>query len=163
MKTIFVKDIKDHLGQEVHLRGWVRNIRKSGGKLMFIVFRDGTGTIQTVVHKPSIGEEKFELSTTLTIESSLEIWGTPKEHPSKPGVYELDVTDIKPINISPEYPISKKEHGPDFFLSNRHLWIRAPKQWANLRVRHIIYHAISEYLNSQSFTQIGRASCRERV
>lgn len=152
MKTIFVKDIKAYLGEEIHLRGWVRNIRKSG-KLMFIIFRDGTGTIQTVVYKPGIGEEKFELSKTLTIESSVEIWGTPKEHPNKPGVYELDVTDLKPVCISPEYPISKKEHGPDFLLSNRHLWIRAPKQWANLKVRHTVYHAISEYLNNNSFTR----------
>lgn len=153
MKTIFVKDIKDYLGQEIHLRGWVRNIRKSGSKLMFIVFRDGTGVIQTVVHKPSIGEEKFELADTLTIESSLEIWGTPKEHPHKPGVYELDVTNVKPICISPEYPISNKEHGPDFLLSNRHLWIRAPKQWANLRVRDVVYKAIGDFLHQEDYVR----------
>ena len=152
MKTIFVKDIKNYLGEEIHLRGWVSNIRKSG-KLMFIIFRDGTGTVQAVVYKPGIGEEKFELSKTLTIESSVEIWGKPKEHPNKPGVYELDVTDLKPISIAPEYPIGKKEHGPDFLLSNRHLWLRSPKQRANLRVRHVIYRAIGEYLNEQSFTR----------
>ena len=152
MQTIFVKDIKNHIGEEIHLQGWVRNMRKSG-KIMFLVFRDGTGTVQTIVYKPTIGEEIFNLAKTLTIESSVELCGVPKEHPKKPGVFELDVTDVKPICISPEYPIGKKEHGPDFLLSNRHLWIRAPKQWANLRVRHTIYHALSEYLNQSSFTR----------
>ncbi len=152
MKTIFVKDIKDHVGEEIHLRGWVRNVRRSG-KIMFIIFRDGTGTIQSIVYKPTVGEEKYEVAKSLTIESSLEICGVPKVHPKKEGVYELDVTEIKPICISPEYPIGKKEHGPDFLLSNRHLWIRSPKQWANLKVRHTIYHAISEYLNDNAFTR----------
>lgn len=153
MQTVFVKDIKHHLGEEIHLQGWVRNWRKSSSKLRFVIFRDGTGQIQTVCEKTSMGVEKFDIVKKLTIESSVEMWGIPREHPKKPGVYELEVTDVKPVCISPEYPITNKEHGPDFLLSNRHLWIRSRKQWANLRVRDVVYAAIGEYLHSEDFVR----------
>jgi asparaginyl-tRNA synthetase len=150
MKKVFIKDIANHLGEEVKLQGWVRNIRSSG-KLIFIIVRDGTAEIQAVAFLPDLGEEKSELAKTLTLESSLEIVGIPKEHPKQPGVYELNVSDVKPVQISHDYPIAKKEHGTDFLLSNRHLWLRSSRQWAVMRVRHTVYYAICDYLNENGF------------
>jgi asparaginyl-tRNA synthetase len=150
MQYIFVKDIAQHLGKEVQLKGWVRNIRHSG-KLLFIIFRDGTSEIQAVAFKPDLGEDTFEEAKKLGIESSIIITGIPKEHQKKAGEFELSVTGIQIVQNAEDYPISKKEHGPDFLLSNRHLWIRSPKQWAILRIRHTVYYAICDYLNSNSF------------
>lgn len=150
MQDIFVKDIAKYKGQEVRLKGWVRNIRSSG-KLLFIIFRDGSGDLQTVAFRPDLGDEAFELAKTLSLESSVILTGTPKAHQKLEGQYELAITSVEPVQIAPEYPIGKKEHGPDFLLSNRHLWIRAPKQWAILRVRHAVYYAICEYLNDNGF------------
>ncbi|MDD3535627.1 MAG: asparagine--tRNA ligase [Candidatus Cloacimonetes bacterium] len=150
MQDIFVKDIAKYKGQEVRLKGWVRNIRSSG-KLLFIIFRDGSGDLQTVAFRPDLGDEAFEKAKTLSLESSVIITGTPKAHQKLEGQYELAITSVEPVQIAPEYPIGKKEHGPDFLLSNRHLWIRAPKQWAILRVRHAVYYAICEYLNDNGF------------
>jgi asparaginyl-tRNA synthetase len=150
MSTILVQDIDQYIGQEVSLQGWVRNIRHSG-KLLFIIFRDGSGELQTVAFKPDLGEAAFEIAKRLTIESSVKIWGVPKPHQKLEGQYELSISKIEPVQIAEEYPISKKEHGPDFLLSNRHLWIRAPKQWAILRVRHTVYYAICDFLNQNDF------------
>lgn len=150
MQDVFVKDIAKYIGKEVRLKGWVRNIRSSG-KLLFIIFRDGSGDLQTVAFRPDLGDEAFELAKTLSLESSVIITGIPKEHQKLAGQYELAISSVKPVQIAPEYPIGKKEHGPDFLLSNRHLWIRAPKQWAILRVRHTVYYAICEYLNDNGF------------
>ncbi|MCB5230386.1 MAG: asparagine--tRNA ligase [Candidatus Cloacimonetes bacterium] len=150
MKKVFIKDIAKHLGEEVKLQGWVRNIRSSG-KLLFIIVRDGTSEIQAVAFLPELGEEKAELAKTLTLESSLEIIGIPKEHPKQKGVYELSVIDVKPIQISHDYPIAKKEHGTDFLLSNRHLWLRSSRQWAVMKIRHTVYYAICDYLNENGF------------
>ena len=150
MQDIIVKDIATHLGEEIRLRGWVRNIRSSG-KLLFIIFRDGSGEVQAVAFKPDLGEEAFEEAKRLSLESSVIITGIPKEHQKISGQYELAVTSVQAVQIAEDYPISKKEHGPDFLLSNRHLWIRSPKQWAVLRIRHTVYFAICEYLNDNDF------------
>ncbi|MFW5629029.1 MAG: asparagine--tRNA ligase [Candidatus Cloacimonadaceae bacterium] len=150
MKDTFVKDIAQYEGQEVRLKGWVRNIRSSG-KLLFIIFRDGTGDVQAVAFRPELGEELFEQARRLTLESSLIITGIPKKHPKQEGKYELSLTGVEIIQIADEYPIGKKEHGPDFLLSNRHLWLRSSKQWAIMRVRHVIYYAICDYLNENGF------------
>ncbi|MCK9583950.1 MAG: asparagine--tRNA ligase [Candidatus Cloacimonetes bacterium] len=150
MQDIFVKDIARYEGQEVRLKGWVRNIRSSG-KLLFIIFRDGSAEIQAVAFRGDLGDELFEEAKSLTLESSLILTGIPKKHQKIEGEYELSVTGISPLQIAEDYPISKKEHGPDFLLSNRHLWIRAPKQWAILRIRHTVYYAICEYLNDHGF------------
>jgi len=150
MQDIIVKDIAAHLGEEVRLQGWVRNIRSSG-KLLFIIFRDGSGEVQAVAFKPDLGEEAFEEAKRLSLESSVIICGVPKEHQKLVGQYELSVTQVQAVQIAEEYPIGKKEHGPDFLLSNRHLWIRSPKQWAILRIRHTVYFAICEYLNDNNF------------
>jgi asparaginyl-tRNA synthetase len=150
MQDIFVKDIAQHLGLEVRLKGWVRNIRSSG-KLIFIIFRDGTAEIQAVAFKPDLGEQAFDEAKRLTLESSVILTGIPKEHQKKAGEYELAVTSVQALQIAEDYPISKKEHGPDFLLSHRHLWLRSSKQWALLRIRHTVYYAICEYLNDNGF------------
>ncbi len=150
MQHILIKDIATYLGQEICLKGWVRNIRQSG-KLVFIILRDGSGEMQTIAFKPDLGEEAFETAKRLSLESSVIITGVPKQHPKQEGVYELDIKSVQPVQIAEEYPIGKKEHGPDFLLSNRHLWIRSPKQWAVLRIRHTVYYAICEYLNDKDF------------
>jgi asparaginyl-tRNA synthetase len=150
MKDIFVKDVKEYIGQEVRLKGWVRNIRHSG-KLLFIIFRDGTGELQSVAFKPDLGDEMFEAAKKLTLESSLIICGTPKTHQKIEGAFELSITKVDVVQYAEEYPISKKDHGPDFLLTNRHLWIRSSKQWAILQIRHTIYYAICEYLNNNNF------------
>lgn len=150
MKNIFISDIAAHEGEEIILRGWVRHIRHSG-KLLFINLRDGTGELQCVAFAPELGEEAFETAKKLTLESSVIIAGTPKPHQKQAGKFELSVKTITPIQIAQDYPIGKKEHGPDFLLSNRHLWIRSSKQWAILRIRHTVYYAICDYLNENHF------------
>ncbi|HOH96760.1 MAG TPA: asparagine--tRNA ligase [Candidatus Cloacimonadota bacterium] len=152
MQDIFVKDIAQYVGQEVKVKGWVRNIRHSG-KLLFIIFRDGTSEVQAVAFKPDLGEEAFEEAKKLTLESSVIITGIPKPHQKLENQFELSVTGIQIVQIAEEYPISKKEHGPDFLLSNRHLWIRSSKQWAVLKIRHTVYYAICEYLNTNGFVR----------
>lgn len=152
MSQVFVKDISKHIGQEIELKGWVRNIRSSG-KLLFIIFRDGTGEVQCVAFKPELGEEMFEQAKRLTLESSLIIKGIPKLHEKLADTYEISVKEIRVVQYAEDYPISKKEHGPDFLLSNRHLWIRSAKQWANLRIRHTVYYAICDFLNQNSFVR----------
>jgi asparaginyl-tRNA synthetase len=152
MQDIFVKDIAQYVGQEVKVKGWVRNIRHSG-KLLFIIFRDGTSEVQAVAFKPDLGEEAFEEAKKLTLESSVIITGIPKPHQKLENQFELSVTGIQIVQIAEEYPISKKEHGPDFLLSNRHLWIRSSKQWAVLKIRHTVYYAICDYLNTSGFVR----------
>ncbi len=150
MKQVFIKDIAKHAGQEVCLKGWVRNIRHSG-KLVFIILRDGSGEIQAIAFKPDMSEETFERAKRLTLESSVVVTGVAKPHPKNEAQYELSVSNVEVFQLADEYPIGKKEHGPDFLLSNRHLWIRSSKQWAVLRIRHTVYFAICEYLNNNNF------------
>ncbi len=165
MKYIDIKDVESHLGQEVSIRAWVRNIRHSG-KLLFIILRDGSGELQSVAFRPDLGDEKFEVARKLSMESSVIVTGIPKAHPKMEGEFELSITDVQPWQIAEDYPISKKEHGPDFLLSNRHLWLRVPKQWALMRLRHVIYFAICEYLNDNDFIRFDSpiltpSSCEE--
>jgi len=151
MKLIKIKEMSENLGQDVKMQGWVRNYRKASSKLRFVIFRDGTGVVQAVASKPEMGESNFDKVKQLSIETSLEVIGIPQEHPHKEGVYEFHLKDVNIITLSPELPIGKKEHGPDFLLSQRHLWLRSPKQAAALKIRHTIYFAICEYLNNNDF------------
>jgi len=150
MKTIQVKDLVTHIGEEVRLQGWVRNVRSSG-KLLFIIFRDGSGEVQCVAFKPSLSEEIFARAEQLSLESSVIITGKPKKHQKIEGEFEVDVTNVEPLQIAIDYPIAKKEHGADFLLENRHLWVRSSKQNAILKIRHTCYFAICDYLNSNGF------------
>ncbi len=151
MKTIEIKDTENYLGKEVKLLGWVRNYRKASSKLRFVIFRDGTGEVQCVAFKPDMGEENFEKVKQLTIETSLEIIGIPRKHPKFEDKFEFHLKDINIINSAIDYPIGKKEHGPDFLLSQRHLWLRSRRQNAIMKIRHTVYFAICEYLNNNGF------------
>jgi asparaginyl-tRNA synthetase len=145
--------IGQHEGQTVTLRGWLYNLRASG-KLLFPIFRDGTGTIQGIVPKAAVPEEVFETLKNLTLESSLTVTGKVRADSRAPSGYELDVENIKVLQRVPEdtpFPITLKEHGVDFLMEHRHLWLRTPRQSAILRVRATIMRAAAEYFDLNGF------------
>ena len=151
--VVTIDRIGEHNGQSVTLQGWLYNLRQSG-KLLFPIFRDGTGTIQGVV---SLKEhpEAFEALRVLTQESSVEVTGTVQAEPRAPGGYELHVTGVQVIQSVPEsqpYPIQLKEHGVDFLLDKRHLWIRSPRQAAILRIRAEAIRAARNFMDDQGYT-----------
>lgn len=153
MKDILLVNAKENLGEVVRLRGWVVNIRSSG-KIIFIQFRDGTGTTQVVVVKSEVTNDDFEVAKNLTIESSIILEGIVKEEPRSPSGTEMLASKIILVNLSPEYPIGKKEHGPSFLLDNRHLWLRSPRQQAIQIIRNEIIYAIYEYYAQENFIKI---------
>lgn len=148
-----IKDISTYVGNEVKLGCWLYN-RRSSGKIQFLQLRDGTGFIQGVLVKNQVPEEVWEKALLLTQESSLYVIGTVREDSRAPNGYEMDVTDVEIIHIAEEYPISKKEHGIDFLMDHRHLWIRSSRQWATLRIRAQIIRAIQSYLDDNGFTLV---------
>jgi asparaginyl-tRNA synthetase len=150
-----IAEIGTHVGQTVTLRGWLYNLRSSG-KLLFPTFRDGSGTIQGIVPKAQVSEEVFETLKGLTLESSLVVTGSVREDARAPSGYELDVQDVRVTQRIAEdtpYPISRKEHGVDFLMENRHLWLRTPRQSAILRVRATIMRAAAEYFDTNGYTR----------
>ncbi len=153
MKKVFVHKISDYVNQEVTLKGWVYNSRSSG-KIGFLTFRDGFGLLQCIVAKNDVGEEKFDLFKKLTQESSITINGKVVENERAPGGYEVIVSDIETLHLSKDYPITPKEHGTDFLMNNRHLWLRSKKQHAILKVRHQIIKAIRDFFDSNDFTLV---------
>jgi len=148
-----IKELGLYVGQEVSLSGWVYNLRSSGS-IIFLQFRDGYGFIQAIVAKNSVDEEIWEKAKKITIESSVVLTGEVTEHPKQTGVYELQVNNIDLINIAQEYTIGKKEHGPEFLLDNRHLWLRSPKQWAIQRIRYTIIRETYDHLSREGFIKI---------
>jgi asparaginyl-tRNA synthetase len=148
-----IASLSAHEGQTVTLRGWLYNIRSSG-KLLFPTFRDGTGTIQGIVPKAAVPEHVFETLKSLTLESSLTVTGKVRADSRAPSGYELDVEDVTVLQKIPEetpFPISLKEHGVDFLMEHRHLWLRTPRQSAILRVRATIMRAAAEYFDTNGF------------
>jgi asparaginyl-tRNA synthetase len=148
-----IASLSQHEGQTVTLRGWLYNLRASG-KLLFPIFRDGTGTIQGIVPKAAVPEAVFETLKNLTLESSLTVTGKVRADSRAPSGYELDVEDVKVIQRVPDetpFPISLKEHGVDFLMEHRHLWLRTPRQSAILRVRATIMRAAAEYFDTHGF------------
>jgi asparaginyl-tRNA synthetase len=148
-----IATIAQHAGQSVILRGWLYNLRESG-KLLFPIFRDGTGTIQGVAHVKSVPPAVFEALKGLTQESSVIVTGKVRADQRAPGGFELDVLDIQVVQRVPEsapYPITLKEHGVDFLMEHRHLWVRSPRQSAILRIRAEIMRAAAEYFDTNGF------------
>src|SRR5246127_406756 len=148
-----VATLGKHDGQSVQIRGWLYNSRESG-KLVFPIFRDGTGTVQGVAHVKSVSAEVFAALKGLTQESSVIVTGKVRADKRAPGGYELDIQDIQVIQRVPEsdpYPITLKEHGVDFLMEHRHLWVRSPRQSAILRIRAEIMRAAQEYFDSNGF------------
>jgi asparaginyl-tRNA synthetase len=148
---IWIEDLKKHLGQTVELKGWAYHVRSSG-KVKFLVMRDGTGYCQCVFAKGSCDEESFTNFEQLTQESSVVVTGTVRAEPRSPGGVEITGQNFKIIQRAENYPISPKEHGPDFLMNNRHLWIRSKLQHAVLRVRAEIISAIRDFFNGRGFT-----------
>jgi len=152
MQQIYIKDLKDHLDTEVTLKGWVYNFRSSG-KIAFLQLRDGLGFTQAVVVKDDVSEDVWQKIEGLTIETSITVTGKVTAHPKKEDVFELQVSNLEIIHLAEEYPIGKKEHGPDFLLENRHLWLRAPKQWAIQKIRTTIIRATYDFLMKDGFSK----------
>src|SRR3989344_4618341 len=149
----FIKNLANLVGQEVEIKGWLYN-KRSSGPIAFLELRDGTGWIQAVAVKAELSPEIWDLVEKVTQESSVAVLGTVSKHPKKENVYELQVKDFKIIQLAQDYPSAHKEHGPDFLMENRHLWLRSKKQWAILRVRDAIITAINEYLHQESFIKV---------
>ena len=149
-----ISEIGKHEGQPVTIRGWLYNLRESG-KLLFPIFRDGSGTIQGVVPKAAVPPEVFEAIKNLTQESSVIVEGKVRADKRAPGGYELDVSNVQVLQRVSEddpFPISLKEHGVDFLMDQRHLWIRTPRQSAILRVRAEIIKAARDFFDDRGFT-----------
>ena len=147
---IRVSDVGRYVGQEITLKGWLYN-KRSSGKLHFLQLRDGSGIIQCVMFKGEVSPELFELGDKLTQESSIIVTGTIREDKRSPLGFEMGVKDLQVVQMAKDYPISPKEHGPDFLMHNRHLWLRSLKQNAILKIRDEIIFAIREYLHHNGF------------
>lgn len=151
---VFIKDLKDHVGKEITIQGWMFN-KRSGKGIQFLQLRDGSGVVQGIVFDKTESSDLFKTAASLTPESSLSLTGDVTKHPKLSDTYELQVKSIDPIQIpADDYPIAKKEHGPDFLLENRHLWLRSSKQRAIQIVRNTIINGIYEYLNKNGFIKI---------
>jgi asparaginyl-tRNA synthetase len=146
----YIDQIAASDGKQVTIRGWLHN-RRSSGKIHFLSVRDGTGFIQAIVSKATVGEDKFKTADHLSQETAIIVHGTVRADSRAPGGYELDVSDFEIVAPSNEYPITPKEHGVDFLLDRRHLWIRSERQQAILRVRHEVVSAVRDFFNDQGF------------
>jgi asparaginyl-tRNA synthetase len=146
----YIEDIATYAGQEVTIHGWLHN-RRSSGKLHFLIVRDGTGFIQAVMSKAAVGDETFTRADHLGQETSLSVTGTVRADARAKGGYEIDVSSFEVHGESHDYPITPKEHGVDFLLDRRHLWIRTERQAAILRVRHEVINAVRDFFNSRGF------------
>ncbi|HMK39189.1 MAG TPA: asparagine--tRNA ligase, partial [Bacteroidota bacterium] len=150
MNRVYIEDLPSHEGDTVTISGWLYN-KRSSGKIRFPVLRDGTGYLQGVMVKGTVPEEVFARFDQLTQESSLALTGRIRKEQRAPGGYEMDVTDIRIIQIANDYPITPKEHGTDFLMDRRHLWLRSSRTHAILRIRHQVIRAIREFFDSRGF------------
>jgi asparaginyl-tRNA synthetase len=151
-----IADIGRHAGETVSICGWLYNLRRSG-KICFPILRDGTGVIQCVAVKANLPEETFEALKNLTQESSLIVTGTVRAEPRAQGGFELDVASaeiLQRVDESEPYPITPKDHGIDFLLDRRHLWLRSRRQHAIIRIRHEVIKGIRDYFDSNGFTLV---------
>jgi len=150
-----IASLAAHVGETITLRGWLYNMRESG-KLLFPIFRDGTGTIQGIVPRSAVPPEVFDRVKSLTQESSVIVTGRVRADTRAPSGFELDVEDLEIVHLVPEsapYPITPKEHGTDFLMEHRHLWVRTPRQSAILRIRATIMRAAQEYFDTNGFVR----------
>ena len=151
MTVARINRISEFEGQTVQLNGWVYNSRRSG-KIGFLMFRDGFGIIQCIVAKNDVGEDQFEVFKSLTQESSLSVIGEVVKNDRAPGGFEMVVSELTVHQLSSEYPITPKEHGTDFLMNHRHLWLRSKRQYSILKVRHEIIKAVRDFFDSNDFT-----------
>ena len=151
--AIYIEDIADHDGTNVTVQGWLHG-RRSSGKIHFLTVRDGTGFVQAVMSKATVGDDIFARADHLGQETSIVIQGCVRSDSRAPGGYEIDVAELHVVGDSHEFPITPKEHGVDFLLDRRHLWIRSSRQQAILRVRHEVIDAIRNYFNDRGFVLV---------
>src|SRR5436305_1727044 len=149
-QVTYIEDIAAAAGQPVRLRGWLHN-RRSSGKIHFLTLRDGSGFIQCVMSKKAVGDALFTAADHLAQESAIVVEGVARADARAPGGYEIDVTALEIVSEAKDYPITPKEHGVDYLMDRRHLWIRAPRQQAILRVRHEVINAVRDFFNSRGF------------
>jgi len=148
-----IQELSTCIGDIVNLEGWVYNKRESKA-LTFLILRDGTGICQTIIAKDDIDEDLFNRVSSLGLESSLRITGKVVADERQPGGVELHVSDVEIIHAVSDYPISKKEHGIEFLMDQRHLWLRSRRQWAIMRVRNTIIYAIHNFFQKEGFVQM---------
>jgi asparaginyl-tRNA synthetase len=155
-ERITIGDASKHVGETVRIPGWLYNLRKSG-KIVFPLLRDGTGLMQCVAVKSALPEAMFDTIKDLTQESSVVFTGKIRADQRAPGGYEMDVESVDVLQHIPEsdpYPITPKDHGTDFLMDHRHLWLRSQRQHAILRVRHEVIRAVRDYFDSHGFTLV---------
>ncbi len=151
--VVTIREIGKYDGQSVTIRGWLYNLRESG-KLLFPIIRDGSGNIQGVLFKKAVSPEMFDAVKSLTQESSIIVTGKVRADQRAPGGYELDISNVEVVQRVPDadpYPITPKEHGIDFLMEHRHLWVRSPRQTAILRIRAEIVRAIHDFYDGRGF------------
>ncbi len=148
-----IGDLGSHVGTSVTVYGWLYN-RRSSKKLHFLEVRDGTGTVQAVVANGDVDPETFERAGHLPQESSLAISGEVRAHPKRANEFEIGVREMRVVAQALDYPITPKEHGVDFLMDHRHLWLRSRRQHAILRVRHAIEKAIRDFFDDRGFTLV---------
>lgn len=148
-----IKNLANLVDQEVAINGWLYN-KRSSGPIMFLELRDGSGWVQAVAAKNELEAGVWEEVERASQESSVVVVGKVAKHPKKENVFELQVTNFKILQLSQEYPIALKEHGPDFLMDNRHLWLRSKRQWAILRVRDVVIQAVNDYFHDEGFIKI---------
>jgi asparaginyl-tRNA synthetase len=151
MKQTYINHLSGHVGEEVTLKGWLYNLRSSG-KLLFPQLRDGTGIVQCVVFKKGVDESVWDALKGLGQESAIIVRGTVRADERAPGGYELDVTHAEVVSEAHDYPITLKEHGTEFLMDHRHLWLRSRRQHAILKVRHTVVKAVRDFLDNDNFT-----------
>jgi asparaginyl-tRNA synthetase len=147
---VYIEDIGRHEGEAVTIKGWLHN-RRSSGKIHFLILRDGTGFIQAVLSKAEVGEELFKAADHLSQETSVIVTGVARSDARAPSGYEIDVKHLEVVGPSHDFPITPKEHGVDYLLDRRHLWIRSERQQATLRIRHEIINAVRDFFNGRGF------------
>ena len=152
-RVVSIGKISEYEGQDITIKGWLRH-RRSSGKLSFLTVRDGTGDLQTIVTKETVGEDQFALSSQVTQESSVVVTGKPRKDARAPGGFELDVASFQVVHLAEPFPIQPKEHGVGFLMENRHLWLRSRRQHAILRVRHEIIRTCRNFFDERDFTLI---------
>src|SRR5947208_1016237 len=157
MAHVYIEDIGKHEGEEVTIKGWLHN-RRSSGKIHFLILRDGSGFIQAVMSKAAVGDDLFRAADHLSQETSIVVTGTARADTRAPSGYEIDVKSLEIVGESHDYPITPKEHGVDYLLDRRHLWIRSERQQAILRVRHEIINGVREFLNRRGRRARARAA-----
>ncbi len=148
-----IKDVGNFVGQEISIKGWLYN-KRSSGKIKFIILRDGSGYLQCVYFKGNVTEDTFNTVDKIGQESAIEVTGKVRAEQRAPGGYELDATDLRVISETHDFPITPKEHGIEFLMDNRHLWLRSSRQVAILKIRHRISKAIRDYFDGHGFTLV---------